>query len=528
MKGKSFISLLAIPVLAVSAVACSDSGGDEAKGTTQPAETGGTSTPAKTQDISFLNFAYTIFPDPNSKGVEAIKQKFNANIKPQFVLQSDFNEKLNVIMASGDMPDVVAIKDLDANYYKWAKQGAFLPLDEYIDKYPTLKAVPTTIYDQFRINGKIYSVPMYSPTYTFSGTIRQDWLDNLGLKMPTSYKELLEVAAAFTTGDPDKNGKNDTYGFALGQDISPTHAQGAYWNTGWYHKDKDGNYIPGMIGPGRKEVIETLAAAYKQGAVTKDFAVLNWAQTNKEFYSGKAGIFIGTPTGMVEDYYLGLLQVNPTAKVAPIPFFIAPDGSQGNLKGRGFFGLTTLSAKLKDDPDKVNKILEILDYGRQFIPVNERTDKNEQFDWIMGGKGVGYDMADGKAVPKAGQESSTPIQYMLQRHEFWKPWAPSDEANQYSIASYNSKEMQAFIATIEEMEKQYNKTPYDDPSYLVYSETQASKGTELNKYLLGEQTKMISGHRPIAEWDKMVQEWKDRGGQQLIKEINDGIKAAGK
>src|SRR5690606_25771302 len=120
--------------------------------------------------------------------------------------------------------------------------------------------------------------------------------------------------------------------------------------------------------------------AYQQGAVTKDFAVLNWASTNKEFYSGKSGIFIGTPTGMVEEYYTGLLKVNPTAVVAPIPFFVAPDGSQGNPNARGFFGLTTLSADLKSDPDKVKKILDILDYGRKFIPLKDRNPQNEQFN----------------------------------------------------------------------------------------------------------------------------------------------------
>ena len=45
--------------------------------------------------------------------------------------------------------------------------------------------------------------------------IRQDWLDNLGLKMPTTIEELKEVARAFTEDDPDGNGQNDTYGLAV-------------------------------------------------------------------------------------------------------------------------------------------------------------------------------------------------------------------------------------------------------------------------------------------------------------------------
>ncbi|MFD0714503.1 extracellular solute-binding protein [Paenibacillus sp. GCM10027626] len=472
-------------------------------------------------DISFMNFAYTIFPPSQSKGVEAIKEKFHANIQAEFILQSDYKNKLGVVMASGNMPDVTALTELDSNFYKWAKQGAFLPLDDYVSQYETLKNIPESILNQFKVNGKLYAIPMYSPTYTFSGLIRQDWLDNLNLKMPTNYEELLKVAIAFTKDDPNKNGKNDTYGFALGENINPGHNMGAYWSGAWYHKNDKGQYIPGTISEGRKEVIETLHQAYKEGAVTKDFAALNWAQVNKEFYSGNAGIFIGTPKGMIEDYYTGLLSVNPEAKLVSIPYFEAPDGKQGNLNGPGYLGMLALSSKLKDQPEKINKILEIMDYGREFIPMSERTPDNEKFDWLMGGE-EGYEMIDGLPVQKEGWEAIAPVQYMLHRHEYWNPWAPSNDANEYE-KTYKSAEMKAFIHSIDEMEKTYNRDPYDDPSYGVYSETNSQKGAELNKYLIGEQTKMIAGHRPIAEWDQMVQEWMDRGGAQLVEEINAGI-----
>ncbi|RAV21660.1 extracellular solute-binding protein [Paenibacillus contaminans] len=511
----------------LTAVACSGGGNSSSS----PAASAGpkdspaaTAASKKPYEISFMNFAYTIFPPAQGKALDAIKEKFNADVKSQFVLAADYNNKLSVVMASGNMPDVVSIMNADSNYYKWAKQGAFLPLNDYIDKYESLKAVPESIYNQFKVDGKIYSIPMYAPTYSFSGLIRQDWLDKLGLKMPTNYEELKNVAIAFTKNDPDGNGKDDTYGFALSENFGQGYDMGAYWSSGWYHKNKDGQYIPGIIGPGEKEIIQTLADAYAQGAVTKDFAVLNWAQGNKEFYSGKAGIFIGTPVGMVEDYYLGLLKVNPNAKLASIPFFVSPDGRQGSLKAPGYFGLTTLSSKLKSDPDKVTRILDMLDYGRQFIPMSERNPQNERFDWLMGKEGVGYDMKDGKVVMKQGSEAVTPVQYLMQRHEFWKPWSPNNEANEYP-KTYNSPEMQQMIQGIVDMEKTYNKQPYDDPSLGIYSETKAQKGAELDKFIYGELTKMVAGQRPVSDWDKMVQEWMDRGGAQVIKEVNDGINA---
>lgn len=36
--------------------------------------------------------------------------------------------------------------------------------------------------------------------------IRQDWLDNLNLEIPTTMEELKAVAKAFTEQDPDGNG----------------------------------------------------------------------------------------------------------------------------------------------------------------------------------------------------------------------------------------------------------------------------------------------------------------------------------
>ncbi len=43
--------------------------------------------------------------------------------------------------------------------------------------------------------------------------IRKDWLDNLQLPVPRTTQEFFDVMTAFTKGDPDMNGKEDTYGF---------------------------------------------------------------------------------------------------------------------------------------------------------------------------------------------------------------------------------------------------------------------------------------------------------------------------
>jgi putative aldouronate transport system substrate-binding protein len=509
----------------VAASACSSDSDGKSGAAQKNADSAKQTGTDKVYDVNYLRFGYTIFPPIDGKAVDLIKERFKINVKQTVVLQADYASKLSVAMASGDVPDVLTLDDTNANFYRWVKQGAFLPLNDYIDQYPSLKSIPPYVMNQLTIDGKIYGIPAYQPSYTQSMTIRKDWLDKLGLKMPTNYEELKEVALAFTKNDPDGNGKNDTYGIAMSENINPDFNAGAYWaNNAWYHKDSSGQLIPGVIGPGSKERTLVLADLYAQGAVSKDFAIINWAQVNKEFYSGKAGIFIGTPVGMIEDYYTGLLKVNPTAVVEPIPPFKGPDGVTGLTTQRGFFGFTVLSSQLAGQPEKVKHILDALELGRQFIPVDQRTPNNKDYDWMLGGQGVGYDMVNGKSVLKKGAEGSIPLFYLFQSTEYYKPWAPNDEANQYSKANYNSPEMQRFIAKIEAMNKETNKTPYQDPTVGIYSQTQATKGTELSKYIIGEQTKMISGQRPVSEWDQMVKEWMARGGADFIKEINEGLK----
>lgn len=523
-KKKALALGAATVVLATSVIGCSsgDKKDDGEKVGATPAAGSSTSSPvvddrSKKLTISMMRYYTGDIPSPEGPGLKMINEKFNVDYKPNLIPQGSYDEKLTATLASGSLPDVVVFQsaDLTGKYNKFAKQGAFTPLDEYISQYPSFKNIPKFVLDQFRVNGKLYAIPQYYPKFGFTTILRKDWLDNLGLKVPTSYEELKQVALAFTKNDPDKNGKNDTYGMAIGKDISPTFAQGAYWDPGaWYHKDSQGRFIPGMIGPGRKDVIQMLADLYKENAITRDFATIDWANTNKEFYSGKAGIFIGTPRGMSQAYMDGLMKINPEAKFINVELFKAPDGSQGMLSSSGFIGFEVISAEAGKDKTKVKRILDMVETGRTFYPDDKKSEKNPDFDWLYGKFGQGYDMVDGKPVVKkdAGPQGLYPIPYLIDGIA----WPAKDSDINY-LASYQEplKSLAGLLINYYGTVKYYG-----NPNTGTVSETQLSKGADLNKFLTDEQTKMIAGQRPVSDWDKMVDEWKAKGGEQLIKEMN--------
>jgi putative aldouronate transport system substrate-binding protein len=513
--------------LVTGVAACSSDGPGNEGTTTPPKPTTSTqetvkSDPIKKYTISALNYSDgKDMPQRGTPAYQAINEKYNIDYQITFIPTSGYEEKLSAVLASGDIPDILGLQggELKGRYYQFAKQGAFLPLDDYIKDYPTLKMVPDYIWDALRVNGKIYAVPKYFPIISGTTIIRKDWLDNLNLSVPKSYEELKKVAIAFTKNDPDKNGKADTYGVSLGAGISPNYSMGAYWSwDAWYHKDKDGNFIPGLVSPGRKEMIQFFADLNKEGALTKDYATMNAVDFNKEFYSGQAGIFIGAARGMSTAYMEGLLKLQPNAKFVALEPFVAPDGSQGFLGGRGFGGLTVLSANLSKEPDKRKRVLEMIDFGRKYYSDNEKTPANKDYDFLLGKENVGYTMENGKAVPKKdfGTNGLSPVAYFVDGVNWLPPGKKTNYKSQYPIP-----QLADLVDQIEQMNYKYKL--FTSPVAQSFSKTEAEKSAGLNTFLIGEQVKMIAGQRPISDWDKIVDEWKEKGGAQIIKEMNEGV-----
>ncbi|WP_168735372.1 extracellular solute-binding protein [Cohnella fermenti] len=470
-----------------------------------------------------LDFTYGKIPPTDGAAISQINEKFNIDYKPTIVPYDGYQEKMSTTIAGGDMPDVLGIEEYLAGgaLHTWADMGAFLPLNDYIDKYPTLAEVPDEIWAAVtNKDGQIWGIPRYYPNNpTQNWVIRQDWLDNLGLQMPTTYEELAQVALAFTNDDPDQNGKNDTYGLVMGPGGAPSYAMGAYWDRdAWYHKDADGNLIPGYISDARKEQVALYADLYKQGAITKGFgANASFEVGQSDFYNNKAGIYMGGIRGMDENLANSLLSVAPDAKLSSIPPFVAPDGSQGLTAQRGYYRITVLNAKLAGDEGKIDRILSLIDYGRTFVPVDERTPDNETFDFRSGQEGTGYTFDNGAATFAQPDQGLTPFSYLPDSNM----WAPSVLDNKYSETT-NNPLLKPYVA---QLEQEYVDFPeYVDPSYIGYSPTNnSSKGTEAINKVADAQVKMIMGELPLTSWDDVVSDYMKSGGSDIIKEMNESL-----
>ncbi|MBG0767542.1 extracellular solute-binding protein [Sphaerochaeta halotolerans] len=162
-------------------------------------------------------------PPADWVGFDIIKEKLNIDLKLTTLPsnESDQDVKIQAAAAANNLPDLFMVRrDVLA---RLVSQGLVAPVDDLYEKMPTRTA---THYNEVsrnhtKFNGKSYGLADPGSIVKNEGLlIRKDWLDNLGLSIPTTTDELLDVMRAFTFDDPDGNGKNDTYGYGAFQEVN--------------------------------------------------------------------------------------------------------------------------------------------------------------------------------------------------------------------------------------------------------------------------------------------------------------------
>ncbi|MBP3963974.1 extracellular solute-binding protein [Paenibacillus lignilyticus] len=487
---------------------------------------GSNNTEAKAREavrVSYMDGLWdAVIPSPDSPAVQAINEKFGIEFNPQFYYMQEYPDKLAVTMAGGDLPDMIGLENPDAGYVRWAKQGAFLPLNDLIKNYPALSKIPQSAWQSVSVDGNIYAIPRwFTKKYGKQPVIRKDWLDNLGLPMPTNYKELRDVLIAFTMNDPDKNGKDDTLGLGLssvGTGLLYGAAMGAgYDSAAWYERNDAGQLIPGTITNRNKEQIQFLSELYSEGAIAKDWAVSKMSDVRNDFFSGKFGMYFEQPYDFNEQRFTALRELQPSAKLAVIPPFLQDDGQSGYVSSsNGVYQMIMLNAELKKQPEKVNLILGMLDYMSSWIPWEDRNPGNGDFDWQYGGVDRGYVMKDGIPVEIADAQELRPKNYLIGRY-----WPPSDEAVQPQN-SFGDPLAKQFVQDAVDTLKGYKF--YRNPVDYITSPLRNELESELELAFTDHVTRMIVGDEPLSGWDSAVEEYLSNGGQAIIDEVNRLIK----
>ncbi len=311
-------------------------------------------------------------------------------------------EAFNIMVASGEYPDAVYYRwsDYPGGLTKAVADGLLIKLDDYKEYIPNLLRVleenPELARQAMLDDGSLAWFPAATSSYlrrAFNGIlIRQDWLDKLGLAMPTTIDELKNVLVAFKTQDPNGNGEADELGLISVQSdkVNTMNLLSGAWGVrdSWQIDPETGKIAYGPILPGYKDYLATMNEWYKEGLIDPEFAATDSKMYTAKITASQAGIYMGND-GQIEQHTLLIQDAVPEVQLAGMPYLVGPAGKDYSTDenrvrlvwGQGV-GVTT---GCKNIP----AVLTFLDYGYS-------DEGYMAYGW--GVEGESYTMEDGKPV----------------------------------------------------------------------------------------------------------------------------------
>ena len=254
----------------------------------------------KPDKITMMVDGTLLMPEKGQEEFEALwEEKTGIELEIIQPEHSTYYDTVKTTFENGDLPDVVL---LSSTYYtQYAAQDMLADISGYYEGSPLQASIEeagnSELIEGIRIHGKLFGI---TPTRG-NGCItyvKQSWLNNCGLKVPTTYAEYLAMLEAFTKKDPDNNGINgDTFGVSAAGIINgeapytnylPEFYQDAY--PSFYQKE-DGSWVDGFLEDSMKDALNRLRAAYQAGYIDPDIEVNTTGNCRDKFYEDKFGVF---------------------------------------------------------------------------------------------------------------------------------------------------------------------------------------------------------------------------------------------
>lgn len=330
-----------------------------------------------------------------------VKDKLGIDLKFSMLPPGvDGDNKLGSLAAANDLPDLFEIRNRSL-FFKLEEQGQLANVDSLFALMP--KRTKARYSDKKRnvlvtINGKVMGLQdPVNLSRQYGILIRQDWLNKLGLKAPTTLDEFLEVARAFSERDPDGNGKKDTYGFGGVIDFDTAgilpglglgnHFQwvyGAYGVAGTWNYKSGNKFAANVKDPNYRKATEFIRKMVDAKVMDPDWATMKRSDLRTRWQQGKYGMFFESVGGLLAGYK-NFDANNPKAEVK---YILAPKGPAGKNATGTYASAGWLFAVSKKalDEGKGPAIAKFLEWANSGEGYN-------QLAW--GKKGVHYNLIKG-------------------------------------------------------------------------------------------------------------------------------------
>lgn len=227
-----------------------------------------------------------------------LQEKINATIQLKPTDWGEYDQKLQLMNASGESYDLAFTANWMNNYYTNVSKDVFLPLDDLLDQYAPaiMKTIPQMGWDALKVNGKKYAVPNYQIwAKTDAVTFQKELLQSTGFNTDTikAFADIEPFLAAVKEKHPD------LYPFQITRGNF-----GGTLNVSYGYDEAAGRNIPGVVrlddssmqvvnqfeSEEYKNHLALMRSWFQKGYIRKDAATLS--DDSADFAAGKYASFL--------------------------------------------------------------------------------------------------------------------------------------------------------------------------------------------------------------------------------------------
>lgn len=244
------------------------------------------------------------------------------------------NEQFNLMLASGDMPDIVfyAWHTVAGGPMKAVNDGLILNLNDIVAEHcpnytsileqnPEVKQQIITDegvlfgFASICVDERDKTAADYIPAFqTFGWLVRNDWLKACGIdKLPETMEEWETALTAMKEMDPNGNGQADEIPLVASNAADISNWIRAWGITnGFYISDPDAQKVSyGYYTEAYRDALTTLARWYKNGLIDPDFAASDSKQKDSKITGNIGGAWTGSTSGGFGRYITMMKPQNP-------------------------------------------------------------------------------------------------------------------------------------------------------------------------------------------------------------------------
>jgi putative aldouronate transport system substrate-binding protein len=500
MKAKRLLATMGSVALLTGIIA--GCGGGGSSGTAPPEKK---NEPAK-EDTTPLEISLVVpqVGDIPAKGnviEQEIEKYTNTKLTFQWVPSSTYDEKINVMIASGDLPKIMRVNYVPT-VISAAQNGAFWDIGPLLKDYKNVAAQNPQYYENIKIDGKLYGIPLYREIARPALVYRKDWLDAAGLKPPKTLDDYYNLAKVLATSDPDKNEKNDTYGFMLDKKYNDgasnvlTRLAVTQGGVNKYGVDSSGKITPEFLTQQYMDVLKLFRRLYSEKLINQDFPALEGSEADKKYEAGFVGLKLNGLATNAANMFDRMVKVTPNL-VLDTTHWEGPQGfriaaQNGN---NGFHVFPKSAVKTEAELKRLLKFMDQL--------LDEKMSTLQK----RGIEGVHYKKVDNGLVEwidlTAFNREVKPYRDDLLNFETYN--VPQLKDTPLAMKGYK-------------MEPEGLKYAVHNPVLTLSSATFSERGKELDIMMMDAATNYIVGKIDDAGYQAAIDKWRKAGGDNMLKE----------